>query len=407
MRQTDETLATLIAPVDESTFLERYFEREPLHVERNAPGHWRALYAIGDVEDAIAVGARDVDRFALVRTGGPPLPAEQYTIERPAPRARATGRVPQLYLDPRAIATAFASGYSMLIKDASFFSARLQRLCTALQRRLAAFVQSNVYLTPPNAQGFGLHHDTHDTLILQLEGTKIWRIYKPLVELPIESQPFRTENGDPRAVLLREVTLREGDTLYIPRGYPHAAATSEVRSLHLTLALLPVRVVDLLDALVRLAPLQALDLRRSLGPDWLDAPDFVARFRALAVDRFAAACTPAIIGAARDLLANELFGLTRTDAGGIFDQVGALTELDANPTVRLRADVPYHARVEANAFELVLAGKSIGYPLACVAALRRLEAGPASVAELDAAAPGTGRAFARALVLEGLATISP
>jgi mannose-6-phosphate isomerase-like protein (cupin superfamily) len=401
-----ETLATLLAPVDEATFLATYFERQPLHVTGRDPGRWTTLYSFADVEEAIAVGGRDIDRFALVRTGSPPLPAEQFTIERPAPRARATGRTPQLYLDPRAIATAFDAGYSMLIKDASFFSGRLQRLCTSVQRRLASFVQANVYLTPPRAQGFSLHHDTHDTFIVQLEGSKTWRVHRPLVELPIESQPFHAENGDPRVVLEREVTLQAGDTLYIPRGYPHAATTSAERSLHLTLALLPVRIVDLLDALVRLAPLQHVELRRSLGVDWLDAPDFAARFREAAVLRFAAACTPNVLSAARDLLANDLFALTRTDAGGIFEQVARVAELPPETVVRLRDEVPYHARVQANSFELLLPGKSIGYPVPCAAALQRLASGPARVAELDAlAGAGTGRAFAKALVLEGLATI--
>jgi hypothetical protein len=74
--------------------------------------------------------------------------------------------------------------------------------------------------------------------------------------------------------------------------------------------------------------------------------------------------------------------------------------------VRLRTDVPYRARVQPTSFELVLPGKSIGYPVTCVPLFRRLEQGPATLAELDAlASDGIGRAFAKALVLEGVATV--
>jgi uncharacterized RmlC-like cupin family protein len=405
-RASSDVLATLLDPVDVATFFDQYFERSPLHVARHGGMRWDNVYGIADLEEALAVGSRDVERFALVKTGAPPLPPEQYTVERTAPRARATGRPPQLHLDPRALAAAFDRGYSMLIKDASFFSGRLQRLCTALQRRLSAFVQANVYLTPPRAQGFALHHDTHDTLILQLDGTKTWRIHRPLIELPIESQPFHGKDDDPRVVLEREVTLEAGDTLYIPRGFAHAAATSASRSLHLTFALLPVRIVDVLDALMRLAPLNDVELRRSLPVGWLDAPDFAARMQQLAVQRFAAACTPNVVAAARELLANDLFAQTRTDAGDVFAQVEHAAALAPSDVVRLRDDVPYRARVQATSFELVLPGKSISYPTGCVPLLRRLESGAATVAELDAVgSDGMGRAFAKALVLEGLATL--
>ena len=402
----DGILAVLVAPVDEATFLADYFERAPLHVARGEAARWATLYGLADVEEALAVGSRDIERFALMRADASALPPDQYTIERPAPRARATGRSPQLHVDPRGVASAFDRGYSLLIKDAAFFSGRLQRLCTALQRRLGAFVQANVYLTPPRAQGFALHHDTHDTLVLQLDGTKTWRIYRPLVELPIESQPFSAPNGDPRAVLEREVTLEPGDTLYVPRGFAHAATTGASRSLHLTLALLPLRIVDLLDALLRLAPLQDVELRRSLPLGWLDAPDFATRLGELVARRFTAACTPAVLNAARELLANDLFALARTDAGEVFPQLARIVELAPSDRVRLRTDVPYRARVQPTSFELVLPGKSIGYPVTCVPLFRRLEQGPATLAELDAlASDGIGRAFAKALVLEGVATV--
>jgi len=36
-----------------------------------------------------------------------------------------------------------------------------------------------VYLTPPGSQGFSPHYDDIDAFVLQLEGSKRWRCYRP------------------------------------------------------------------------------------------------------------------------------------------------------------------------------------------------------------------------------------
>jgi hypothetical protein len=94
-------------------------------------------------------------------------------------------------------------------------------------------VQANAYYTPRSAQGFAVHHDTHDVLVLQVAGEKHWRIYDPLLELPLKRQRWSKSLGEPGPVVL-EVTLHAGDTLYIPRGWLHDALTSDTDSLHIT-----------------------------------------------------------------------------------------------------------------------------------------------------------------------------
>ena len=126
--------------------------------------------------------------------GGETLDRDEITIERRSVRSRYTGKPPLLVIDPRAVASRFESGYTLLIKDAAAFSPRLQALCNRLQTDLESYVQANVYFTPPRAQGFALHHDTHDTLILQIEGTKTWRVHDPAVERRSRRSPTRRAN---------------------------------------------------------------------------------------------------------------------------------------------------------------------------------------------------------------------
>jgi bifunctional lysine-specific demethylase and histidyl-hydroxylase NO66 len=97
-------------------------------------------------------------------------------------------------------------------------------------------VQVNAYYTPRGSQGFAVHHDTHDVLVLQVAGEKRWLLYEPLLELPLKHQRYSAalgEHGEPT----HDLVLRPGDTLYLPRGWLHQAETSASDSLHLTIGI--------------------------------------------------------------------------------------------------------------------------------------------------------------------------
>ena len=81
--------------------------------------------------------------------------------------------------------------------------------CRLLEEALGHGVQANAYYTPRGSQGFGVHHDTHDVLVLQVAGEKRWRLYDPLLELPLKHQRYSSglgEHGPP----IDELELRAG-----------------------------------------------------------------------------------------------------------------------------------------------------------------------------------------------------
>ena len=95
--------------------------------------------------------------------------------------------------------------------------------------------------------------------MLQLEGSKHWRIYKPTVDLPLKEavriNPRRTgrraDHGSPyqgRSYLM-----------YLPRGYIHEAYAAEETSLHITVAVSVFRWADLMR--LALARVVANDVR--------------------------------------------------------------------------------------------------------------------------------------------------
>jgi lysine-specific demethylase/histidyl-hydroxylase NO66 len=395
------TLARLLAPATVAAFFERYFERETLHIARGDASYFSGLYALADVEAAIQVGARDAGRFAMTKGGATVDPAE-LQVERTHVRANYTGKPPLNVLDPRAIAARFEGGHTLLISDAALFSPRLQALCNQIQRETLIYVQANVYLTPPNEQGFALHHDTHDTLVLQIEGTKQWRVRPPLVELPIESQPSSPgrAQGD-----VQVYDLAAGDTLYLPRGHRHECVAGNVRSLHVTLAMLPVRAIELAEAALRVAATVDVELRRALAYGWQDAEGFAERFGPFLAERLRTALSGPVMRAARDLVVNELFATTRALAAGALGDAAALPGLGPSSRVTLRPDAPFVMRASGEDIVLIAAGKATTLPGSCVGAIRALQKSPMTVAELEAMVPSAGLALARLLVLDGLATI--
>ena len=51
-------------------------------------------------------------------------------------------------------------------------------LCSCLQEHFGFPVGCSAYLTPPNTQGFPPHYDDVEIIVLQVEGTKRWRLYE-------------------------------------------------------------------------------------------------------------------------------------------------------------------------------------------------------------------------------------
>jgi hypothetical protein len=141
-------------------------------------------------------------------------------------------------------------------------------------------VHTNLYLTPPGAQGFDPHYDTHEVFVLQIEGIKHWRLYGPGRELPLPEERA-TYSPDQLGPVTHETTVRPGDLLYMPRGHIHEAFTSDSLSLHLTVGVKLYRRVDLLYRALEIVSRRDARFRASLPPGLLtgnDTPELEAEY---------------------------------------------------------------------------------------------------------------------------------
>jgi hypothetical protein len=177
------------------------------------------------------------------------------------------------------IAAQLRSGSTIRLCDAQMFDDGLSGLVANIQRLFAADAQINVYLAPPEKAGFAAHFDITDVFVVQCAGQKEWQVFDDYVdkaELPLLDTPWEPERYRPLGHP-RDMTLQQGDVLYMPRGTMHRAFCTGHESMHLTISLTPLTFADLLRQEIRRIAVADADLRRRVpwsvddGADRLEA----------------------------------------------------------------------------------------------------------------------------------------
>jgi ribosomal protein L16 Arg81 hydroxylase len=135
----------------------------------------------------------------------------------------------------------FADGSTLVLQALHRVWPPILQFCQELAAELGHPVQANAYVTPPQNQGFSAHYDVHDVFVLQIAGEKRWRVHPPVLVSPLRDQPWNDRKADVEKRAeeppLIEAVLTPGDSLYLPRGYLHAATALGGVSTHLTLGI--------------------------------------------------------------------------------------------------------------------------------------------------------------------------
>jgi bifunctional lysine-specific demethylase and histidyl-hydroxylase NO66 len=251
-------------------------------------------------------------------------------------------------------------------------------------------VQINAYITPPQNQGFAPHYDVHDVFVLQVSGRKRWTIHEPVVEAPLDNQPWENHRADVAArateAPLIDTVLEPGDALYLPRGTIHAAVAQGETSIHLTVGVHPVSRYQLVRHLLELAQDDpALRTSLPMGADVSDpavlAGELAATVAALheRIDAIAPAEVAARVGA-------NLAHRTRPEPIGPLAQLDAAAALTASTPLRLRAQLRVRIEIDDDAVRLVLVDRTVRLPATAADAVKTVLAGAVfTPAELPAA----------------------
>jgi hypothetical protein len=379
-----------VSPVEAERFFGEYWERKPLLVPRDEEGRFLDLLSMAEVERRVTAGGLRHPAFRVVKEDAKivlgdyaeDIPWTPTSFSGSAQVERVTGQ--------------FERGATIVLQALQFQHAPLADFCRELERELGHPVQVNAYYTPSSAQGFKVHHDTHDVFCLQVEGEKRWLVYPPVLELPLKSQKYSAELGEPGEPLM-DITMRAGDSLYLPRGWLHQAMTSDAASLHLTVGINVATWRDAIRAAVDEAASEEVVFRRGVPEDGA-APEGL--FEALA-----ARLTPeAVARRQRRSFVED----RRPIRGDAFDQLRALDELDAQTELERRESVIADLEVEDGEARLSFEGRTLRLPARVAAELTfvlRVDE-PFTAAELPGTLDEESRlVLVRRLVREGLLRI--
>ena len=386
---------------DTGRFLAEHWSAAPLHRPGGDAAAFADLLTLDDVDRIVSSSLPRTPSLRLVRAGRPLDPA-RYTRPTTLGGRQVTGAA-----DAGLVWKEFSAGATIVLQSLQRTWPAVAAFCRDLELELTHPVQANAYVTPAAARGLSVHHDTHDVFVLQVAGAKQWSVHPPVLELPLRSQPWKASMGPPADPLL-ETELRTGDSMYVPRGFPHSARAHDGVSVHLTIGVLALTGDDVVREVVRRAA-DHLPLRRPLPVGFGADED---------------AATAAVAGAVEDLrdwlasvdpkevaraLSRRFWASRPAVLGGHLQQLVLAEELDDRTVVRRRPAAVCELSTAAGRLEVLLADRVLRMPAALEPALHLLVIGePSRVSDLEALLDIRSRhVLVRRLVREGLLEILP
>ncbi|MFD3589805.1 JmjC domain-containing protein [Streptomyces sp. NPDC058683] len=226
---------------DPDVFMASYWRREPA-VFRWEGGAFTP-FTLADADAALADGLLRAPYIEMVRAETS-LDIGSYTSPRTVHRT-----VHQGFADEAKIRALLEDGATLLLRCIDQWHAPTRSVLAALAQETGLAVEAFYFVTPAGHQGLPLHRDDADVLVVQVAGSKEWSVH----EGPADGnwRPGPTSAPHPAEVL--HTVVRAGEVLYIPRGWAHRAVGDGGLSVHLSLTIREVGVVELLRALQRLA----------------------------------------------------------------------------------------------------------------------------------------------------------
>ena len=351
--------SSLIQPTEEFLFFAKNWEKEPLIISRKSPDFYKPLFSIEEVDKVLKYARPNGRDLKVVKKQVPLLPSKYEN--------------PDGSLNMNQLFVSYAEGYTIVINEIQRFHQAIQELCTEVRRQLSHHVVANMYLTPPNQKALLPHYDTHDVLVLQVHGKKHWNIYDAPVESPL-LHSFQPIFQPGQLTGKKEITLEAGDFMYMPRGVPHDAYTTDESSLHITIGIHPAQWVDFFTNAIRHVSLTNVNFRKALPPGYGNPENFdedtMEVFKthfAQLMSEFQQQFTPA---GALHLLKLDFDKKSTTAATGHFAQIDKMFHLNLESKVQIREGLDAEVFITENVARIKYPGNMIKGPAHIANALK-------------------------------------
>lgn len=223
--ELEAAVAWLLWPMTPEDFFREYWEKKPLHLKRSAPKYYEGLFAKSDLDQELRRGkVRYQERLNLVRFEGKKIDLNK------GPGIASFQEVQE----------AWKAGATLQVLHPQQFHSAVRATMAALERSFGALFGANAYVTPAGQQGLAPHYDDVEVFMLQLEGSKHWKLHRPpddaSCEFPLPRTASRDFQQEELGELLMECLLQPGDLLYFPRGTVHSGIAEGGFSNHLTVS---------------------------------------------------------------------------------------------------------------------------------------------------------------------------
>ncbi len=325
----------LLGGVTEEIFFNTYWEKEPLVIERHQPTFYQNLLTWEDLNGLLSTSRFRADECKVSKSGQIVNSGEY--ISKFVPRVME--KEVSDYVDTIRLLSLYARGATLVFSQINHRWQPVEHLKQLLEKTFNAALITNLFATKEDAQGFSVHYDSHCVILLQLYGSKKWKLYKAPVDLPLKSQSFgrlKTRPGEK----LADVTLRAGDLLYIPRGVMHEAKTSDQSSLHLTLGIHPVKKIDLLNDLISVISLRDSGFRESLPLNFssLEGSEKETMVRQLLAD---------VLDQTTGSLVDQIHAaeLNRFEGSASFAQLNHLEQIEMSRSLSMESVIKWYTRI--------------------------------------------------------------
>ncbi len=364
---------------DAQTFISKVWASQ-VHLHRADPDQLIGLLSLDDVDTLLTSSAIRTPSIRVAQDGAV-LPESAYTRSATLAGKPLTGLV-----DSRKALALFEGGATIVLQGLHRYWLPITQLVAELELELGHPCQANAYLTPPGAQGFAVHSDTHDVFVFQTAGSKQWEVHGP--------------DG------AEDVRLEPGLSMYLPTGTPHAARAQDTVSLHVTIGINQLTWRGLVERSLDAVLAETSDEHLPAG--YLEEPSELAEELGLHLDSLATQLrsidtTAAVEAEIRRFLTSRSPRLS----GGLHD-VLAIQEVADDTVLRRRPGHPCVVLTSRDRLDVLLGDRSIDMPGWLRPAMDELRAHreltPRDLAShLD---PQSRLVLCRRLVREGLLEVS-
>lgn len=215
-------------PVTRSSFYTTYWNKLPLHVERNDNQYFKEVITKKSLSTILngQLLLESVD--VLVAKYNDEWDSEHQTYKSKFDwKSQSNQSLEHQSFNKSDFEDVQKRGFVVSFLCPQKYNDRIWKLISLMEPEFNCRIEANVVLCPANATGCSYRYHGFDQFICQLEGTSIWTLFRPPTEkelprgLICEVNPleYLATNGSSDVKAYREVSLKAGDFLYIPKGW--------------------------------------------------------------------------------------------------------------------------------------------------------------------------------------------